>query len=468
MAAATPGIDAVPASFRDPDGFVVIRDGRVLRCVSSGAREGVAAFLASPLARTWMESGSLVRTWDLENSPGWLEHQPVAFPSFPYEWPAEMLYHAAALILTMARQALDAGFRMKDATPYNVLYEGPRPVFIDVLSFEPGAPLDPLWRPFAQFVQTFIYPLLAWRHFELRPDEVLLANRDGWEPRRMLAMLPWWRRLVPPFLGAVTIPELLSRGRQARSPGAYGERQARDAGEARFLARRVLRRAEKLLASCTVPIRRNASLRYAIDGHTYSDAGWAAKESFVRGALAAIKPQRVLDIGANTGHYARIAASAGASVVAIDSDPAACGLMWRKAQASGLSVLPLVINIARPTAACGWANGEHASFLDRARGRFDCVMLLAVIHHLIATERIPLASIVSLVAGLTTGAAIVEFVDPADSQFRILARGREALHTGLTRQSFEAALSESFEIVEAHGVQPTRRLYRLVKRSQPS
>ena len=60
-----------------------------------------------------------------------------------------MLHAAGALTLELAQGALEEGFGLKDATPYNVLFRGSRPVFVDVLSFEAarsaGCRLDGLW-----------------------------------------------------------------------------------------------------------------------------------------------------------------------------------------------------------------------------------------------------------------------------------------------------------------------------------
>jgi hypothetical protein len=61
-----------------------------------------------------------------------------------------------------------------------------------------------------------------------------------------------------------------------------------------------------------------------------------------------------------------------------------------------------VVNLARSTPAAGWANCETPSFLDRARGHFDAVLMLALIHHLLVTERIPLDSILELAADLVS------------------------------------------------------------------
>ena len=42
-----------------------------------------------------------------------------------------MLRAAAELTLELALSALMEGFALKDATPYNLMFEGPRPVFLD-------------------------------------------------------------------------------------------------------------------------------------------------------------------------------------------------------------------------------------------------------------------------------------------------------------------------------------------------
>ena len=90
--------------------------------------------------------------------------------------------------------------------------------------------------------------------------------------------------------------------------------------------------------------------------------------------------------------------------------------------------------------------------------------MLALVHHLLVNERVPLDSIFDLAALLTTRLLIVEYVDPADPQFRSMARGRDALHRDLTVDSFELAAQRLFEIAGAQAVTPTRRIYILEKR----
>ena len=112
----------------------------------------------------------------------------------------------------------------------------------------------------------------------------------------------------------------------------------------------------------------------------------------------------------------------------------------------------------------GWRNREHVSFLDRARGSFDAVFLLAVIHHLLVTDGIPLAEILDLAAELTTGICVAEFVGPGDPMFRRLLRGRDYLYEGLGNATFEAAAVRSFRIARSLRLgQSDRWLYLLEK-----
>ena len=189
-------------SFRDPAGHVFASNGRIFRVMKAEAANELRAFLASNTAQEFTERKQLVGTEFLgtesvedlirnndlssviENDPvlAVVEHERIPFQSFPYEWPPQMLYAAGCLTLDLAESLADEGLGLKDATPYNVLFRGPDPVFVDLLSFERRDPFDPTWLPYAQFVRTFLLPLLVAKHFGRRLDELLITHRDGLEP----------------------------------------------------------------------------------------------------------------------------------------------------------------------------------------------------------------------------------------------------------------------------------------------
>jgi hypothetical protein len=172
----------------------------------------------------------------------------------------------------------------------------------------------------------------------------------------------------------------------------------------------------------------------------------------------------VLDVGANEGHFSFLAAEAGSSVVAIDSDPVVTGSIWRHASRARLDVLPMLVDFTRPTPAVGWRNQECASFLARARGGFDLVMMLAVVHHMLVTERVPLEDLLDLAGELSRGYVLIEFVAPEDPMFRQLVRGREELYLDLTIARFEAAAGARFELVRSARIDGLHRWLYLFRR----
>lgn len=475
------------ASFRDPAGALVDLDGRILRVVNATGWADLAAFLNARAAVGLFDSGKVVRSRVLDaeetesllhdrrlrqvyESAGGrmlLEHERIWFPSFPYEWPPEMLHAAAELTLDIALALVDAGLGLKDGTPYNVLFRGPDPVFIDLLSFERRAPEDPTWLPYAQFARTFLLPLLANKYFGLSIEQILTTRRDGLEPEEVYAWLKLRQKLRPPFLSLVSMPAWLGRRHKQNDNGLYRRRSAGSPEKAQFILDRLLRGLKRKLAVLRpAPGRRSTWSAYMSANNNYTAAQFAAKRAFVEAAMNEFRPKRVLDVGANTGHFSAIAARNGASVVAIDSDPVVLGEIWRMAWRQRLDILPLAVNLTRPTPGIGWRNRECASFLDRAQGSFDAVLMLAVIHHMLVTERVPLKDIVDAAAELTNDIAVIEFVGPEDSMFRRLTRGREELHRGLSPQVFEYECRRRFEVVrKQHGANTSRWLYLLKKTS---
>jgi len=449
-------------SLRDPAASLVEIDDRLLRFVRPEAASALTDFLASRTACDAVAAGHLVGSRVLDATEAHavmarlgsvaaeggvvLEHDRVPFVSYPHEWPPELLYEAARLTLDLAEAALLEGYGLKDATPYNVLFRGAEPVFVDVASFEPRDPRDGTWLPYAQFVRTFLLPLAAYRLLGLEPRDVFLVRREGLSPEEFTRMVPLRRRLLPPLLELATLPARLGRTRRAESI-AYTPRLERDADRAGFMLRATFRRLRRALVALRPPTSPASTWSdYYEPGGGYTPVQAAAKEAFVRTALTQHGARAVLDVGCNAGRYSTVAASTGARVIAIDNDPGVLGPVAARARAEHLDVLPLRVDIARPTPAVGWRNRESEGFLARARGAFDGVLLLAVVHHLVVSEGIPLVEVLDLAAMLTSGVIILEYVTPTDPMFRRIARGRDALHAHLTREYFESVAVERFTI----------------------
>ncbi len=456
---------SLSASFRDPHGCCFAFGGRILRAVNAEGLDALESFLTTKAAQHFLAQGNLVSSRRLgatevaelksnatldqflggRDVAAIFEHERVPFPSYPTEWPAEMLDTAATLTLDLAEQCLTEGWGLKDATPHNILFHGGKAVFIDLLSFERRKPGDPLWRPHAQFCRTFLLPLLSYQHWGLRPNEVFATHRDGLEPAEVYRFCGPVRRLLPPFLTQVTLPTWL--GRRGTDATTYRERILPDAEKAQFILQSLFKGLRRALKKARPAAAQATTWSDYMESHSYTDANFIAKESFVREALRERPGRWVLDVGANTGHFSQLAAESGASVLAIDYDSGCIGRLWQRAQTRRLDILPLIVDLTRPSPAQGWRNRECRSFLERAAGRFDVVLMLAVLHHLLVTKRIPLAEVLDQAAELTTGTLVIEYVGPQDPMFQSLTRGREHLHADYNQSVFEQACERRFRIL---------------------
>src|SRR5206468_10926332 len=113
-----------------------------------------------------------------------------------------------------------------------------------------------------------------------------------------------------------------------------------------------------------------------------------------------------------------------------------------------------------------WRNLECRSFLDRAVGYFDAVFMLAVVHHMMVGERVPVDEILDVAAELTRELLVIEYVGPEDSMFRCLARGRDELHRGLSHPAFEESCVRRLDLPRTQRPGGDRRLY--LPRQKPS
>ena len=456
-------------TFRDPQGSLYSDGDRILREVYPWHSDRVLAWLCSPLARRWMQQRQLVPTEVIESQPGrptLLEHERIIFPSYPWEWAPGQWIAAGLLTLNLCEEALQntggATHILKDATPLNILFSGAKPIFVDVLSFEERDPGDPLWIAQAQFVRTFLLPLAAYFYLGW-PLSTSQQRRDGYEPADLAPWLSFTQKWRNPLRSLVALPLWVEKHLPQKAADSQSLKRKASPDVASAILRSTIRAMRTHLRSLTPPVHASRWSSYTQTAAHYHSDDHSAKQDFVRNSLNGIRPAHVLDIGANTGVYSRIAAECGASVVAWDPDVSATELNFQAASRDNLHILPLVADFARPTPAVGWGNGECASLLSRAKGRFDCVLMLGVLHHLLVADQIPLPKIFDQLAEFTTRWAILEWIPQEDSQFDGLIRGREELYAHLTENYFVHLLDEKF-VTRSRETLPNRRTLFLVEK----
>jgi SAM-dependent methyltransferase len=452
------------ATFRDPAGSLRFEGGQVLRTVHPGARAETLTFLNSSFCRAAQERGDLIAA-DADDSPSGLvlHHPRIPFPTYPWEWTPLQWLAAAELTLNLCDQALDSGLILKDATPLNVLFHGSRAIFVDILSFEPRDPAASLWLAYGQFVRTFLLPLIMHRSLGW-PLALSLFKRDGYEPAECYAALGWSKRLSRDAFWPITLPTLLDQRTSAKAAPAHPQFSRAHEPE---ISLRILRRTLNDLrrrtrrAACESSSSSWSDYTGALTHYTPEQS--QAKLDWVQQTLQSIAPSQVLDLGANTGDFSVLATESGAEVVALERDLASADRIFRTARDRHLPITTICADIARPTPAAGWKNAESLALLPRLEDQFDCVLMLAVVHHLILMEQIPLRAILVLCSRLTRRYLILEWVPVDDPMYQSLMRGRDALYGSLSESDLLTACAGHFTVRDGHALSNGRVLFLLEK-----
>ncbi|MEH1030138.1 class I SAM-dependent methyltransferase [Micromonospora profundi] len=472
MTTAPTGVRPEPASFRDPANRVFHVGDEVLRGLDAQAAEHWRTLAASLFFPTLVADGKVCATEDAPPTlvpaaagKPWaavLRHERIPFVSHPYEWSFGMLRDAALLHLEILRTALAGGFTTKDGSAYNLQWRGAKPVFIDIGSFEPVRDGEP-WAGYRQFCQTALYPLLLTAHLGVDFQPWLRAQVDGISADQIRPLFGGTRRLRPGVLTHVHLHGAMQQ-RNAAASTSDVRAQLRAAGYSRELQTATVRGIEKLVRRLE---HRPSGSHWADYRSTcgYSAPDRVAKEQFVVAAVAANRPRLVLDLGANDGRYARLAAGHADYVVAVEQDPAVVDELYRALRSEGQRrILPLVVDLADPSPGGGWRGVERAGFAERASA--GVVLALALVHHLAIGRNVPLPEVVDWLAGLTApgGTVVVEFVHPEDPMAqRLLANKPDGLFPDYRRDTFERLLEARGRITERLELPSgTRTLYRTV------
>ena len=166
-------------------------------------------------------------------------------------------------------------------------------------------------------------------------------------------------------------------------------------------------------------------------------------------------------MGANTGEFSRIASNYCDTVISQDIDPVAVERNYLQSKSEPTNnILPLIQNLITPSPAIGWANKERDSFVQRAR--CDCLLALALIHHLTISNNTPLSHVAELFSQITNW-LVIEFVPKSDSQVGRLLATREDIFEDYTEGDFEAAFSTFFILKRKEVLSRSDRVLYLMK-----
>ena len=449
-----------PGSFRDPGGRVSSDGDRIFRTVNTlnadAYEQARDSGLLKRLAERELLLGAEERDKSLAGEAGaaaihLLEHPRIPFISYPYEWSASLLRKAALQHLETQIEALKRDFTLSDATAYNVQFVGPKPVFIDHLSFRPYRDGE-IWAGHRQFCMQFLNPLILWSRLGIAPNHWYRGNQEGIAPEDLAPLMRLRDRFSWTILTHVIAQAALQR-RSVRSGVVAGRHRTAKLPKSSYQG--MLEGLKDFIAA-TAPKKQATVWGDYAGNNSYGDAEAEAKRAFVQDMAAAVKPALMFDLGCNSGDYSIAALEAGAAyVVGFDFDFGALETALARAEQGKHNFLPLWLDAANPSPAQGWGQAERKGLKERSSA--DALVALAFVHHIAIGKNVPLDMVVDWIMAMAPH-GIIEFPPKGDPMVQCLLSQRDDIFPEYTEEHFRAAVERRGRIVAEKHLTPGGRL----------
>jgi hypothetical protein len=467
------------SSIVDQNGRLFEWQGQLFRAISSKYASFIRDLFLGGTIDQLVNRGFLIETkiapFVLDGYDLVLEHRRVPFVSYAYEWTPSMLKDAAILLLDLGIELVSRGITMQDAHPWNILFDGSRPVFVDAGSFKPIDDSN-AWVPEKEFLRFFLRPLIFFSKAENRLARCFLSDYHGVTETDM----DYLRRSV----SSSTFSDVLDDLKQISKLTLYNtirrreilfqtmqmvrntlsRRKLTENGEQLLTSHRLSELKKKVIA-IDFPKQSTTWAEYHMRTSYPNDNSldeWTKKNRSVLDVLTELRPRTLLDVASNRGWYAQQAAKLGCNVVAFDNDEPSIANLYHTSREQELPILPLVMDIIKPSPGYGWFGRGWAL---PATDRFKCemVLALAIIHHLAFRSSIPMgfAHIIELLGVFAKRWLLVEFIPPDDNY---LLKWHIESYSWYNRINFLKELEVKFNVIKELPSHPSPRVLFLCER----
>jgi ribosomal protein L11 methylase PrmA len=461
-------ISFVSDSFIDPNGRVFEWRDEVYRALTKHYAPFCTDLFEKGIIQQLIKDNLLVESeivdWSIQPGDLVLRHRKIPVLSYCFEWPAAMLKRAALLTIDLCIRLAEHDLTLQDGHPWNILFDGTKPVFLDLSSIVPARD-DILWAPYQQFCNFFLFPLYLYSARQERIARWLLHDTlEGVTNNDLANALPVAFKLRHPLRTVRTsMPRVLAKLTEKLS----AEMQNRLWNLSSNLNKQLVNQRTRI--RFYESLRKEVeSIKLPLDSSHWADYystadrtrfktgfapdDWAPKEQSFLQIIRNLKPATVLDLGCNTGRYARLAAESGARVIACDTDSASISRCYEDAKKASVNVLSLVVNPFNSPPAYGRGGAACPSASERLQS--NLVLALAVVHHVVANQRLDMERIVHTCNSFSRRWVLIEFVPPQKPK---IGASSIPFLDDYSLDTLHATLQKQFKSVVSHDSFPNDR-----------
>jgi hypothetical protein len=448
----------VNLSGADPVGDLYTNGQRYLRGIHPEARGGIDKMFQSGLIHALMQRMLIPMTEvltdnipdELEGYDLVLEHEAIVPVTYPREWSFRMVRSAALAFLEINEVALGFGYMCKDAHLFNFVFCGMSPKWVDIGSFVPYEPGTRALPWVKDYYSGILMPLQMWSD-----GAGLIASRAVSSPTRHFS-----------------VQEALVYRRPWLRGSSRFKKRTRDFISKWYSFRSTSRTSAIIRILKWVfgvdPWREIRSIRKKIQRMRASvDTAWGnyhgeyldhdgkvvLPERFQR-IIQIIRTYRcssVLELAGNAGVLSErlIESSYAADVICTDYDPCAIDQMFLRCEGKfGERLKGAVLDLMAP-------EYSTAEVLPQVRFKSDCVLALAVTHHLALTQGYSFEEIFNAINAYARRIVVIEFMPLG------LWDGKTVpvLPGWYTQDDFEREFTRAFKVLLIEPLEENRVLF---------
>lgn len=447
-------IDPNYKSYKDSAARVVRVDNKYYRYIFEEYREEYDYLVKSGLYKHLVDSGLLISHVEVDikrNEPlvyKLILPEQIKFQSYPYEWSFEQWKEVVKCFLHINLAALDFGMILKDATPFNFYFKEGNCILFDTSSFVKFNKRN-VWTAYRQFCEELLAPLALIYYSGQLWSKIYQTQIKGIPLAFVSNQLPFrsWFNFTCLFnlhFHSKFDNEKL-KAKKTKNKGFTVDE-----------LKTFLNIINKQIYNWNKPYNDKYHWSKYYKETIESESYLSEKEKVINKWLSELDSSIVLDLGANTGRFSRIAAQYSNYVLALESDPVCVDIIHQMIKNEKISNMSTFVgDLSLPTPSLGLFNKEIDSLFERLNS--DVVMALALIHHLYFTNLMSMVQIVELFSMLTTKYVIVEFIPFEDDKVKILLNNKERFFSEYSESFFLKQFEVKFILINSSTLLKSKR-----------
>ncbi|PWK06876.1 hypothetical protein C8D84_1166 [Psychrobacter immobilis] len=392
----------------DKMGEVVLYKNKVLRVINN---EYVAQVLhlfecgfINEIVEKELFPRTIISSINIEGYQLVVEHEKISNWNYPYEWSFDMLKDAALTVLEINRVANIYGFEVLDGHAYNVVFNFNKPFYIDLGSFERKKEKQESWQGYRIFYNHLYIPLYLWS-LGLSDLAHSLYLREGY-----IDSYEFFKVKYKPFASKniYKLASTIEKLSLAKDNNIHSRVKNKNLLNIIFAIKRIsdnkfnslslLKKVKKLKN----PNKKTTWENYHNNLIPEEDDRFKRIKEII---YELPNVDSLLDLASNQGKFAEyIYRNTDIdNVIATDYDEQAVNIMYLRYKEKGIRILPILSNIVQP-------NSRKKDHSKSSRLKSDLVVALALTHHLILTQSMPLDYIFKTISSYSKKYVIIEFM----------------------------------------------------------